>query len=51
MQTGGSKVIKPQKTKFKQSDQEVDNLKSIKKHKKRDKLLYKLQREEKEYVL
>lgn len=51
MQHGGQKVIKPQKTKFKQGDFEMDNTKSIKKNKKRDKLMYKLQREEKEYVI
>ena len=51
MQSGGQKVIKPQKTKFKPSDLETDSTKSIKKNKKRDKLMYKLQREEKEYVI
>lgn len=51
MQTGGNKVIKTQRTKFKQSDQEFQSVKLIKKNKKRDKVMYKLQREEKEYVV
>lgn len=51
MYTGGKNVIKPQRTKFKHTDREAEVIKAIKKQKKRDKTLYKLQREEKEYVV
>lgn len=51
MHTGGKNVIKTHKTKFKQSDREHDFIKEVKKQKKRDKLLFKLQRQEKDYVV
>jgi hypothetical protein len=51
MQTGGKNVIKPQKTKFKHGDKDFEVIVKNKKQKKRDKVMYKLQREEKEYVV
>ena len=50
MQAGGKKVLKPEKTKFRQDDEyNFVNLK--KKPKKKDKSVYRLLRQEKDYVI
>jgi hypothetical protein len=50
MQAGGKKVMKPQKTKFRQNDDyNFVNLKN--KPKKKDKSAYRLLRQEKDYVV
>jgi hypothetical protein len=50
MQAGGKKVLKPEKTKFRQDDEyNFVNLK--KKTKKKDKSVYRLLRQEKDYVV
>jgi len=50
MQAGGKKVLKPQKTKFRQDDDyNLVNLKN--KPKKKDKSVYRLMRQEKDYVV
>jgi hypothetical protein len=50
MQAGGTKVLKPQKTKFRQNDDyNFVNLKN--KPKKKDKAAYRLSKQEKDYVI
>lgn len=52
MEIGGKgKIVKPQKTKFRESDADVFNIKQKQKQKKRDKSVLRLMRQEKEYVI
>jgi len=50
MYTGGKKVERPHKTKFRKNT-DNENFKQLKKQKRHDRLTYRLLKEEKEYVL
>jgi hypothetical protein len=50
MYTGGRKVERPQKTKFRKNT-DNENVKQSKRQKRHDRLTYRLLKEEKEYVL
>jgi len=52
METGGKgKIVKPQKTKFKERETDFSQLTQKQKHKKRDKSALRLIRQEREYVI
>ena len=52
METGGKgKIVRPQKTKFRESDADTLNIKQKQKSKKRDKSVLRLLRQEREYVI
>lgn len=52
METGGKgKIVKPQKTKFKEHETDFSQLRQKQKQKKRDKSVLRLIRQEREYVI